>query len=141
MHSLWKSVQFFSSWLWSKPSRTRVFASSVVPTSINSGLYSLPLFCIRFYHVSFKNFTLSFNCGFRACNSARACSWLAVSILFVLTASIITLNHCPSSFVFSAITFVCPSSCPMRFLISWLSAVITISPLSGFGQLVLYQPC
>ncbi len=131
MHSLWKSSQFLISWSWRRPSRTRAFASSRVPTSISSGPCSLPAFSVFCFHASFRNFTLSFSCGFWSCSSAKAFSWLAVSILLVLTACTITLNHRPFTFVLPAITLVHPSSCSIMFLVSWLSVVIMMLPLSN----------
>ncbi len=128
---LWKSSQFFSSWSWTRPSLTQRLASSGVPTSTSSGPCSLPLFNVCFFHVSLRNFTLPFSCRWWACSSGRHFSWFEILILLVLTECIITLNCRPFTFVFPPMTLVYPFSCSSSDLVSWLSVVITMSPLSS----------
>jgi Ca2+/Na+ antiporter len=52
--------------------------------------------------------------------------------MLVLTPWAITVNRQAFTFVFPAITLVYPSSCSIKFFVTSLSAVMTISPLSSF---------
>ncbi len=127
-----ENLQFLSSFSWRRPSWTRVFAFFLVLTSTSSGPCSLPALCTFCCHVSLSSFTLSLSSGSWACSSAKAFSWFAVSISLVLIACTLIVNCCPFVCVFSSITFIHRSSCSMTFFVLWLSAVITMSPLSSF---------
>ncbi len=104
-----------------RPSWTRVFASYHVSKSSSTGPCSLLTLSIFCYHVSLRNFTLSYSCRFWACKSALAFSWLAVSILIAFAACTITVNYS------HLLSFNCNNLCLSFFLLYKILCFLTVS--------------